>query len=117
MAELGLAGRPPKRRRSLTRQGRRPAAPDLVHRSFTAVAPDVLWCGDVTQIDTAEGPVYLATVEDLFSRRMLGHAMSAQHDAALVVASLQMALTTRDGDVDVDGVIFHTHRIKPTRSA
>src|SRR5690349_9084814 len=39
MAELGLAGRPPRRRRALTRQGRRPAAPDLVRRNFTAVAP------------------------------------------------------------------------------
>jgi transposase InsO family protein len=72
------------------------------------VAPDVLWCGDVTQIDTGEGPLYLATTEDLFSRRMLGHAMSAHHDAALVVASLQMAATVRGGDVD--GVIFHTDR-------
>jgi putative transposase len=72
MAELGLAGRPPKRRRSLTRQGKRPVARDLVRRKFTAVAPDVLWCGDVTQIDTDEGPLYLATTEDLFSRRMLG---------------------------------------------
>jgi putative transposase len=108
MVELGLAGRAPKRRRSLTRQGRRPAAPDLVHRGFTAVAPDVLWCGDVTQIDTGEGPLYLATTEDLFSRRLLGHAMSAHHDAALVVASLQMAATTRGGHVD--GVIFHTDR-------
>ncbi|PZG18024.1 hypothetical protein C1J01_16265 [Nonomuraea aridisoli] len=43
MAELGLAGRRPKRPRSLTRQGKRPAAPDLVRRKFTAVAPDVLW--------------------------------------------------------------------------
>jgi transposase InsO family protein len=108
MVELGLAGRAPKRRGSLTRQGRRPAAPDLVRRNFTAVAPDVLWCGDVTQIDTDEGPLYLATTEDLFSRRLLGHAMSAHHDAALVVASLQMAVTTRGGDVD--GVIFHTDR-------
>jgi putative transposase len=108
MAALGLAGRPPKRRRSLTRAGRRPAAPDLVRRNFTAVAPDVLWVGDVTQIDTDEGPLYLATVEDLFSRRMLGHAMSVHHDAALVVASLQMAATVRGGDVD--GVIFHTDR-------
>jgi putative transposase len=108
MAELDLAGRPPRRRRALTRQGPRPAAPDLVRRNFTAVAPDVLWCGDVTQIDTDEGPLYLATTEDLFSRRMLGHAMSAHHDAALVVASLQMAVTTRGGDVD--GVIFHTDR-------
>lgn len=108
MAELGLAGRPLKRRRSLTRPGRQPAAPDLVRRNFTAVAPDVLWCGDVTQIDTDEGPLYLATVEDLFSRRMLGHAMSEHHDAALAVASLRMAATTRGGDVD--GVIFHTDR-------
>ncbi|NKZ03149.1 DDE-type integrase/transposase/recombinase [Actinomadura latina] len=61
-----------------------------------------------TQIDTDEGPLYLATVEDLFSRRMLGHAMSEHHDAALAVASLQMAATTRGGDVD--GVIFHTDR-------
>jgi transposase InsO family protein len=67
-AELGLAGRPPKRRRSLTRQGKRPLARDLVRRVFTAVAPDVLWCGDVTQIDTDEGPLSLATTEDLFSR-------------------------------------------------
>ena len=108
MAELGLAGRPPKRRRSLTRPGNRPVARDLVRRTFTAVAPDVLWCGDVTQIDTDEGPFYLATTEDLFSRRMLGYAMSAHHDSALVVASLRMAATTRGGQVD--GVIFHSDR-------
>jgi transposase InsO family protein len=108
MAALGLAGRPPKRRRSLTRQGRRHAAPDLVHRNFTAVAPDLLWVGDVTQIDTDEGPLYLATVEDMFARRLLGFAMSAHHDADLTIASLQMAAATRGGDVD--GVIFHSDR-------
>jgi transposase InsO family protein len=108
MVELGLAGRPPKRRRSLTRAGRRPVARDLVRRVFTAVAPDVLWCGDVTQIDTDEGAFYLATTEDLFSRRMLGYAMSAHHDSALVVASLRMAAVTRGGQVD--GVIFHSDR-------
>jgi transposase InsO family protein len=75
---------------------------------FTAVAPDVLWCGDVTKIDTGEGPLYLATTEDLFSRRMLGYAMSAHHDAALVVASLRMAAAVRAGEVD--GVIFHSDR-------
>ncbi|URN01179.1 IS3 family transposase [Actinomadura madurae] len=108
MAEFGLAGRRVKRRRSTARTGRRPAALDLVRRNFTAVAPDVLWCGDVTQIDTDEGPVYLAAVQDLFSRRMLGHAMSERHDAALAVASLQTAAASRDGDVD--GVILHTDR-------
>ncbi|RBQ11618.1 IS3 family transposase [Spongiactinospora rosea] len=108
MAGLGLAGRVRRKPRSLTRQGRRPAAPDLVRRKFTAVAPDVLWCGDVTQIDTGEGKLYLATVEDLFSRRLLGYAMSEHHDAALTCASLQMAAATRGGDSD--GVIFHTDR-------
>ncbi|MFC6581443.1 IS3 family transposase [Planomonospora parontospora] len=108
MAELGLAGRAPKKRRSLTRPGKRSAAPDLVGRKFTAVAADVLWVGDGTQIDTDEGPLYLATVEDLFSRRLLGFAMSEHHDAALTVASLQMAVVTRGGTVD--GVIFHSDR-------
>ncbi|MEU3163943.1 DDE-type integrase/transposase/recombinase [Streptosporangium sp. NPDC006930] len=101
-------GRKRRKPRSLTLQGKRPAAPVLVRRKFTAVAPDVPWCGDVTQIDTGEGKLYLATVEDLFSRRLLGYAMSAHHDAALTSASLQMAAATRGGDVD--GVIFHSDR-------
>jgi putative transposase len=108
MAELGLAGRPPKRRRSLTRQGKRPVAPDRVDRRFSAPAPDVLWCGDMTEVVTDEGKLYLATVIDLFSRRLLGYAMSEHHDADLVVASLRMAATTRGGTVD--GVIFHSDR-------
>ena len=108
MAELGLVARHRSKPRSLTRQGRRPTAPDLVRRQFTAVAPNIVWCGDVTEIPTEEGKLYLATVEDLFSRRMLGYAMSAHHDAALTIASLQMAAVTRGGNVD--GVIFHSDR-------
>lgn len=108
MAESRLVARVVRRRRSLTRQGRRVAVPDLVQRSFTADAPDSCWVGDVTMIRTGEGPLYLATVLDLFSRRLLGYAMSAQHDAELTVASLRMAATTRGGRVD--GVIFHSDR-------
>jgi transposase InsO family protein len=108
MAQLGLAGRKPKRRRSLTRQGKRPVAPDRVGRKFGAPAPDVLWCGDMTEIVTDQGKLYLATVIDLFSRRLLGYAMSVHHDAELVVASLNMAAATRGGTVD--GVIFHSDR-------
>jgi putative transposase len=108
MAELGLAGRKPKRRHHLTRPGRRPAAPDRVRRQFTAPAPNVLWCGDLTAVDTDEGKLYLATVLDLFSRRMLGYAMSEHHDADLAVASLRMAAANRGGDVY--GVIFHSDR-------
>ncbi|WP_435126698.1 IS3 family transposase [Micromonospora tulbaghiae] len=108
MAALGLAGRTPRRRRSLTKQGKRPVAPDRVRRQFTAVAPDVLWCGDITEVTTDEGKLYLATVIDLYSRRLLGYAMSAHHDADLTQATLSMAAATRGGTVD--GVIFHSDR-------
>ncbi|WP_331744127.1 IS3 family transposase (plasmid) [Streptomyces sp. NBC_01136] len=87
MSELGLAGRKIRRRRGLTRPGKRSAAPDFVRRDFTADAPDQVWCGDMTEITTGEGKLYLATVIDLFSRRLLGYAMGARHDAELVVAS------------------------------
>ncbi|GAB3814813.1 hypothetical protein GCM10027605_60910 [Micromonospora zhanjiangensis] len=97
MAVLGLAGRAPRRRRSLTKQGKRPVAPDRVRRQFTAVAPDVLWCGDITEVVTDEGKLYLATVIDLHSRRLLGYAMSAHHDADLTQATLSMAAATRGG--------------------
>ncbi|WP_406043294.1 IS3 family transposase [Micromonospora sp. NBC_00898] len=108
MAQLGLAGRTPRRRCSLTKQGKRPVAPDRVRRQFTAVAPDVLWCGDITEVVTDEGKLYLATVIDLYSRRLLGYAMSAHHDADLTQATLGMAAATRGGTVD--GVIFHSDR-------
>ncbi|MFF2820990.1 IS3 family transposase [Kitasatospora cineracea] len=120
MADLGLQGRkPPRRRRSLTRQGKRQAARDLVGRHFDAVAPNVLRVGDMTEIDTGEGKLHLATVIDLFSRRLLGYAMGVNHDAALVAASLKMAVTTRGGTVD--GVIFHrlnlvSTAVRPTTS-
>ncbi|HEX8933294.1 MAG TPA: IS3 family transposase [Pseudonocardiaceae bacterium] len=91
MTEQGLAARIKRRRRGLTKQGQRPAAPDLVGRNFSTDAPDRLWCGDLTEIDTDEGKLYLATVLDLYSRRLLGYATSAHHDADLAVASLQMA--------------------------
>lgn len=108
MAELGLVARVRKRRRGLTKPGKKPAAPDRIGRKFTAAAPDVAWCGDLTEVVTDEGKLYLATVIDLFSRRLLGYAMSQHHDAEVAKASLQMAVATRGGDVD--GVIFHSDR-------
>jgi putative transposase len=84
MRELGLAARPNKRRMSTTRQDKGHwRAPDLLNRDFHAPAPNVRWCGDGTQIPTAEGKLYLDTVEDLFSRRILGFAMGTHHDAVL----------------------------------
>ncbi|MCX4510539.1 IS3 family transposase [Streptomyces sp. NBC_01619] len=88
MAELGLASRKIRRRRSLARPGKWPAAADFVRRDFTAEEPDLVWCGDPAEIDTGEGKLYLATVIDLFSRRLLGYAMGERHDGELVAATL-----------------------------
>jgi putative transposase len=109
MAAEGLVGRAKRRRRGLTRPDKRAVPfPDLVRRDFSAPAPNVTWCGDVKQIDTDEGPLYLASVEDLFSRRMLGFAMSEHPDARLCRDALHMAATIRGGDVA--GVIFHSDK-------
>ena len=107
MAAQQLVARPKRRRRSLTRPDKTARrAPDLLHRNFTAPAPNVKWCGDLTEIPSGDGKLYLAAVEDLFSRRLLGFAMSDRHDAELAVASLRMAAAVRGGTVT--GVIFHT---------
>ena len=110
MARQGLQGRSLKRkRRSLTRPDKAAAPiPDLVRRDFTAEQVDQRWCGDLTEIPTDEGKLYLATVLDLASRRLPGFAMSEHHDAALAKAALCMAAATRGGDVD--GVIFHSDK-------
>lgn len=79
-----------------------------MHRDFAAEDPDLVWCGDMTEIETGDGKLYLATVIDLFSRRLLGYAMGPRHDADLVVAALHMAVATRGGEVR--GVIFHSDR-------
>jgi putative transposase len=108
MAGRGLVARPKPRRRSLTQPGRRPAANDHVQRQFNSVAPNLLWCGDLTEVVTDEGKIYMASVLDLFSRRCIGHAFSAHHDADLAHAALAMAVANRGGDVE--GVIFHSDR-------
>src|SRR3954453_11334419 len=78
MARQGLQGRCPKRkRRSLTRPDKAAAPiPDLVKRDFSAERIDQRWCGDLTEIPTDEGKLYLATVLDLGSRRLPGFALS-----------------------------------------
>lgn len=109
MARQGLVARQVKRRRGLTKpdKGKKPF-PDLVKRDFTAPAPDVKWCGDITEIPTDEGKLYLASAIDLFSRRLLGYATSAHPDAELAGDTIKMAVAVRGGNVA--GVIFHTDR-------
>ena len=85
MARQGLVARPgPRRRRCLTRPDKRAAPfPDLIRRDFNAAAINQKWSGDLTEIPTGEGKLYLATVEDLASRRVHGFAIGKHHDAEL----------------------------------
>ena len=110
MARQGLQGRCPKRkRRSLTRPDKAAAPiPDLVKRDFSAEVIDLRWCGDLTEIPTDEGKLYLATVLDLASRRLPGFAIGEHHDAPLAKAALCMAAAVRGGQVA--GVVFHSDK-------
>jgi putative transposase len=109
MAAAGLRGRrPPRWVRTTTPEPTPPAIPDRVHGQFTAAAPDVLWVGDITYVRTWEGWLYLATVLDVFSRRVIGWAIADHLRASLVCAALRMAIATRGGQVA--GVIFHSDR-------
>jgi putative transposase len=107
MREQGLAARRKKRRKSATRPGRgRWRAPDLVRRDFPAAGINTKWYGDGTEIPTGQGKLYLASVLDMGSRRVLGFALGEHHDAALAYGALAMAVAVRGGQVP--GVIMHT---------
>jgi putative transposase len=71
------------------------AAPNVLDRQFTAWAPTTKWVSDTTFVWTAEGWLYVAVVLDLFSRLVVGWAMSASNDEALVRSALEMALARR----------------------
>jgi len=111
MRRQGLAARKAKRRKGLTKQDKTaPTFPDLVNRDFTAAAPNRKWCGDVTEIPTAEGKLYLATVIDLYSRRLLAAATSLRCDAELCEQAIKIAVAVRGGKSKIDNVVFHTDR-------
>src|SRR5437764_967278 len=81
-------------------------APDLVKRDFPATQINRRWYGDGTEVPTGEGKLYLASVLDMASRRILGFALGQHHDAQLAYGALAMAVTVRGGQAP--GVVFHT---------
>ncbi len=108
MRAAGLQGRHPRAWKRTTLPGDQPVpAPDLVGRSFFAAEPDTKWCGDITYIKTWQGWVYLATVIDLHSRRLIGWAIADHMRTSLVTQALDMALTQRNPPA---AVIFHSDR-------
>jgi transposase InsO family protein len=106
----GLHGRTPRRfKRTTIADPAAAARADLVRRDFAvdAAAVNTRWCGDITYIWTWEGWLYLATVIDIASRRIVGFAMAEHLRAELVCDALTNAIAARD---PAPGVIFHADR-------
>jgi putative transposase len=107
MRAEGLQGVSPRKWAVTTEQD--PAAgsaPDLVERKFKADAPNKLWVADITYVPTLEGFLYLAVVLDVWSRRVVGWAMSHSLATQLVLAALEMAVRDRQPT----GVVHHSDK-------
>ncbi len=112
MRRQGLVARKVKHGKGLTVQDKTgPKFPDLVKRDFTAPAPNLKWCGDITEIPTADGKLYLATVIELYSRRLLAAATSLRCDAELCEQAIKVAATVRGGQDKINNVVPHRPRI------
>jgi putative transposase len=86
-----------KRLRGTTKRNPAHAStPNLLEQNFVAAAPNQVWLTDTTQFETHEGVRYLATVEDLFSRRIVGWSTASRFDTDLVSAALSNALQSRN---------------------
>ena len=106
MRDLGIFGA--GRRggpRTTTRDPARPSAPDLVDRSFARAEPDRLWVCDIKYVQTGQGYLFLAAVQDVFSRRIVGWSMRDDLRAELVLDALGMAVAQRG---TAAGVVAHS---------
>jgi len=84
-----------------------PVAPNLLARDFTATAPNQVWVSDITYLPSEEGWLYLATVMDLWSRRIVGWAMEPSLHRRLTLGALEMAISQRHPE---PGLIHHSDR-------
>jgi putative transposase len=108
MAELGLASLRKRRFKATTDSKHKlPVAENVLDRKFEVDAPDVAWVTDITYVWTSEGWLYLAAILDLFSRRVVGLAMSERIDRALVLDAFRNAIGRR---VPNQGLIHHSDR-------
>ncbi len=108
MRQLGIRSRRKRRFKATTDSGHKlPVADNVLDRKFEVDAPDVAWVTDITYVWTDEGWLYLAAILDLFSRRVVGHAMSERIDRALVLEALRNAAGRRVPDA---GLLHHSDR-------
>ncbi|MCF6172699.1 MAG: IS3 family transposase [Campylobacteraceae bacterium] len=108
MKDLNLKVKMKRRHKNTTDSNHNlPIAPNLLNRDFYASAPDMKYVGDITYIFTGEGWLYLATVIDLYSRKVVGWSMDDTMKVSLVNDALNMALSRRNPP---KGLIWHTDR-------
>jgi transposase InsO family protein len=108
MQQLGLSAQVKRSRKPTTKTNTRARfAPNILNRDFTAEQPNTRWVTDTKAVETAEGWLYLAAIVDLFSRMVVGWAMAATEDAALVELALRMAVARRHPDA---GLLHHSDR-------
>lgn len=101
-----IMARPYRVRTTDSRHGL-PIAPNLLDRNFVAPAPNRVWLADITYVETDQGWLYLATVMDLYSRRIVGWAMADHLRTELALAALRMAIAAKKPG---PGLIHHSDR-------
>ncbi len=101
----GAAGSQSVKHRYRMNEDNSPALPNLLNRQFNPAAPNRIWCGDISFIRLQDKCCYLALVVDLYSRRIIGSALSLTADADLVYRALRNALETR---LRNGRVLFHS---------
>jgi putative transposase len=108
MRQEGIAAKTRRKFRVTTDSNHdRPVAENVLDRRFEPEAPNRAWTADITYLATGEGWLYLAAVEDLYSRRIVGWSMGTRIDSRLVVAALEMALAGRRPG---EGLVAHSDR-------
>jgi putative transposase len=108
MRQEGIVARRKRRfRRTTDSNHSHPIAPNVIDRNFDVELPNTAWVTDVTYVWTYEGWLYLAAILDLFSRRVVGWAVSANNDRALALGALDRATSDR---APAEGLIHHSDR-------
>ena len=111
MREAGIAAKTKRKFRQTTDSNHPyPVAENVLDRNFDPEEPNTSWVADVTYIPTREGWLYLAAVEDLFSRRIVGWSMDQTMTSRLVVDALEMALAGRLRGSSPSALVAHSDR-------
>jgi len=106
MRQEGLRARPRRRFKNTTMSEHdQPVAANVLDRNFEATAPDQKWVGDTTELLTSNGKLFLAAVLDLYSKFIVGWALSPVNDRHLTIAALEMAIGRRCPEA---GLLHHS---------